>query len=176
MMNKGLEVIEARWLFDASPEDIEVLVHPQSVIHSLVEYVDGSILAQLGSPDMRTPIACALAWPERIEAGVSRLDLFQVAHLDFEMPDMRRFPCLRYAYEALKRGGTATTVLNAANEVAVQAFLKKRIAYTAIADVVEGTLSDVSTREADTLDVVLEDDSRARAVAAALVAAREVRD
>ncbi len=175
MMNKGLEVIEARWLFDAAPEHIQVVVHPQSVIHSLVEYVDGSILAQLGSPDMRTPIACALAWPERIEAGVARLDLLQVARLDFETPDMTRFPCLRLAYEALARGGTATAVLNAANEVAVQAFLAGRIGYTVIAEVVEGALSEISACKAESLAVILEADEQARAVAAELVAARETR-
>ena len=126
MMNKGLEVIEACWLFDATPQQVQVVVHPQSIIHSMVEYSDGSILAQLGNPDMRTPIAHALAWPRRMSSGVSSLDLFQLGRLDFQAPDYKRFPCLRLAFEALERGGTAPTILNAANEIAVQAFLERR--------------------------------------------------
>lgn len=162
MMNKGLEVIEACWLFAVPAERIQVVIHPQSVIHSMVEYVDGSILAQMGSPDMRTPIACALAWPERIATGVQRLDLFDVARLDFAVPDMGRFPCLRLAYEALAQGGTATTVLNAANEVAVEAFLEERLPFTAIPEVVEAALSELPSRAASSLSVILEEDARAR--------------
>ena len=170
MMNKGLEVIEACWLFDTSAAQVQVVLHAESVIHSMVEYIDGSILAQLGSPDMRTPIAHALAWPERIDAGVRRLDLFEVGSLHFTAPDPARFPCLRLAYEALERGGTATTVLNAANEVAVQAFLAEQIPFTAIATVVETSLSEVTAREAVSLERILEDDGRARAVAHEAVA------
>lgn len=162
MMNKGLEVIEACWLFDTTAEHIQVVLHPQSVIHSLVEYVDGSVLAQLGNPDMRTPIAHALAWPERMQSGVERLDLFKVAHLDFEQPDLERFPCLRLAREAMLIGGTATVILNAANEIAVAAFLDRHIRFTDIADVVESTLTNVTQHEASSLDIVLEDDVIAR--------------
>ena len=135
MMNKGLELIEACWLFDARPEQVEVVVHPQSVVHSLVDYVDGSVLAQLGNPDMRTPIAHALAWPERIDSGVSALDLLLTARLDFEAPDPVRFPCLRLAREAVAAGGTSCAVLNAANEVAVEAFLAGKIRFTQIVQV-----------------------------------------
>lgn len=170
MMNKGLEVIEACWLFDTTAEQVQVVLHAESVIHSMVEYVDGSILAQLGSPDMRTPIAHALAWPERIESGVRRLNLFDIAALHFAAPDPARFPCLGLAYQALQRGGTATAVLNAANEVAVQAFLEERLAFTAIAAVVEATLSDVPARDAISLERILEDDAHARAVAREAVA------
>ena len=170
MMNKGLEVIEACWLFATSPEHIQVVIHPQSVIHSMVEYVDGSILAQMGSPDMRTPIAYALAWPERIASGVKRLNLFDVAQLDFTAPDTARFPCLRLAYDAMTRGGTATTVLSAANEVAVEAFLEERLAFTAIADIVEATLNEVPARPAASLKVILEEDARARQWARELIA------
>jgi 1-deoxy-D-xylulose-5-phosphate reductoisomerase len=165
MMNKGLEVIEAHWLFQAGPEKIEVVLHPQSVIHSMVEYIDGSVLAQLGQPDMRTPIAHALAWPERIESGVSSLDLFQIGRLDFEHPDPVRFPCLRLAYEAIKSGGTASAVLNAANEVAVEAFLNERLRFTAIAEVVEETLQLQSIEQVEGLESLLEADHRARVVA-----------
>ncbi len=165
MMNKGLEVIEACWLFDAPLERIQVVLHPQSVIHSLVEYVDGSVLAQLGSPDMRTPIAHALAWPERIEAGVERLDLFEVARLDFERPDFDRFPCLRLAYEAMAAGGTATTVLNAANEIAVEAFLDNRLRFTRISRVIEQTLEALPAGPVTSIECVLAADHRAREVA-----------
>lgn len=130
MMNKGLEYIEACWLFDADPDQIEIVIHPQSVIHSMVEYLDGSVLAQLGNPDMRTPIAHCLAYPERIESGVASLDIIATATLDFESPDYQRFPCLRLAQEAAKEGGTAMAVLNAANEVAVAAFLEQRVRFT----------------------------------------------
>jgi 1-deoxy-D-xylulose-5-phosphate reductoisomerase len=165
MMNKGLEVIEASWLFNLGPEQIEVVLHPQSVIHSLVEYLDGSVLAQLGNPDMRTPIAHALAWPERIAAGVKRLDLFAVARLDFERPDLERFPCLRLATDTLRAGGTAAAILNAANEVAVAEFLAGRIRFTDIARVIESALSRVSTRPATDLEAVLAADTAARATA-----------
>ena len=162
MMNKGLEVIEACWLFNATPERIQVVLHPQSVVHSMVEYKDGSILAQLGSPDMRTPIAYALAWPQRIESGVTPLDLFDIGRLDFERPDMTRFPCLRLAYEAMQAGGTAAAILNAANEVAVAAFLAGKLKFTAIATVIESTLANVSAHAAISLEAVLADDALAR--------------
>jgi 1-deoxy-D-xylulose-5-phosphate reductoisomerase len=165
MMNKGLEVIEACWLFNTSADNVQVVVHPQSVVHSMVEYVDGSILAQLGSPDMRTPIAHALAWPERVESGVERLNLFDVARFDFESPDMERFPCLRLAYEAVNAGGTATAILNAANEVAVDAFLSGRLPFTAISGVIEKTLDKVTAMDASSLDIVLEADRQARVCA-----------
>jgi 1-deoxy-D-xylulose-5-phosphate reductoisomerase len=165
MMNKGLEVIEACWLFNVEPDDIEVVIHKQSVIHSMVDYADGSVLAQLGNPDMRTPIANAMAWPERIEAGVDSLDLFDIARLDFERPDLQRFACLRLAYEAIRTGGTATTVLNAANEVAVQAFLDGRLGFTRIAAVIEQTLASVEPLPADTLEVILNTDTLARQTA-----------
>ena len=168
MMNKGLEVIEACWLFNTTSENIQVVLHPQSVVHSLVEYIDGSVLAQLGNPDMRTPIANALAWPERISSGVESLDLFEVARLDFEKPDLERFPCLRLANEAMETGGTATAILNAANEIAVEAFLNNQILFTQIAEVVESTLHNITTRDVDSLESVLEDDSRAREFAKAL--------
>jgi 1-deoxy-D-xylulose-5-phosphate reductoisomerase len=167
MMNKGLELIEACWLFGTGPERIQVVVHRQSVIHSLVQYIDGSVLAQLGNPDMRTPIAHALAWPERLESGVARLDLFAVQRLDFEPPDLRRFPCLALAMQAAAIGGTAPAVLNAANEVAVAAFLDRQIGFPAIAGVVEETLAGLPAEPVDGCDVafLLEVDHRARAVA-----------
>ena len=169
MMNKGLEVIEARWLFNLEPQQIQVVIHPQSVVHSMVEYVDGSVLAQLGSPDMRTPIANALAWPKRIDAGVQRLNLFKVARLDFSEPDFNRFPCLRLAYEALAEGGTATAILNAANEVAVEAFLNGELRFTAIADVVEKALKNISSVKAVCIDTVLGADREARLYARHLI-------
>lgn len=162
MMNKGLEVIEACWLFDADPGRIDVVVHPQSVVHSLVEYTDGSLLAQLASPDMRVPIAHALAWPQRMESGADRLDLAAVGRLDFEEPDAERFPCLNYAYDAARRGGTAPAIMNAANEIAVAAFLAERIRFTDIPRVISATMSAVAVRAADTLDAVLDADRRAR--------------
>jgi len=174
MMNKGLEVIEACWLFNTTPSKIQVVLHPQSVIHSMVEYNDGSVLAQLGNPDMRTPIAHALAWPERIESGVGSLDMFAVARLDFEAPDLGRFPCLRLAIEAMEAGGTAPAILNAANEIAVEAFLDGRLGFTKIAQVIEKTLETMTAREADTLATIFEDDTEARSVAQSLVAANLV--
>lgn len=165
MMNKGLEVIEAHWLFDASPEQIQVVIHPQSVIHSMVEYVDGSVLAQLGNPDMRTPIAHALGYPERIESGVTPLDIFKIARLDFEAPDFTRFPCLGLAYQALAAGGSAPAILNAANEVAVESFLKHRMPFTAIPTMIEQVMQTVSRKDVATLEDVLAADSAARETA-----------
>jgi 1-deoxy-D-xylulose-5-phosphate reductoisomerase len=165
MMNKGLEVIEACWLFNAAVGQVEVVVHPQSVVHSMVEYADGSVLAQLGNPDMRTPIAHALSWPERMNSGAAFLDLCRVARLDFQEPDFERFPCLRLAFAAMAAGGTAATVLNAANEVAVRAFLERRLTFTDIPRVIEGVLEDVPVRDALSLDAVLDGDSRARRAA-----------
>ena len=162
MMNKGLEVIEARWLFEASPEQIQVVIHPQSIIHSMVEYVDGSVLAQLGNPDMRTPIAHALGFPERIETGVTPLDMFKVARLDFEEPDFKRFPCLKLAYQALSMGGSAPAILNAANEVAVESFLKSRMSFTAIPAMIEEVMQTVGHKDMATLDDVLAADRMAR--------------
>jgi len=162
MMNKGLEIIEACWLFHIQADFIQVVIHPQSVIHSLVEYNDGSVLAQLGNPDMRTPIAYGLAWPERIDAGVERLNLFDIAQLDFAMPDEQRFPCLRLAREAMQQGGTASTILNAANEMAVNEFLQKQIKFTDISHVIEKVLENVTHHQATSLELILEDDFLAR--------------
>jgi 1-deoxy-D-xylulose-5-phosphate reductoisomerase len=166
MMNKGLEVIEAHWLFDLPGERIEVLVHPQSVIHSLVSYADGSVLAQLGNPDMRTPIAHALAFPERVDSGVAQLDLAQIASLSFEKPDYARFPCLALALKALDEGGIASTALNAANELAVDAFLSRKIGFMAIAQVVDAVLNTLPNRRPSGLGDVLEADAAARRAAA----------
>ncbi len=171
MMNKGLEVIEASWLFNASADDIQVVIHPQSVIHSMVSYNDGSVLAQLGNPDMRTPIAHAMAWPERMTSGVAQLDIFKVAQLNFEQPDFARFVCLRLAYDALRAGGTAPAILNAANEIAVEAFLQGNIAFTRIADIVEQTLQQISCETADSMATILAADAHAREVAQQLCAA-----
>ncbi len=172
MMNKGLEVIEARWLFGVAPEAIEVIIHPQSVIHSLVEYVDGSVLAQLGNPDMRTPIAHALAFPERVTAGVAPLDLTRIAGLAFEAPDHERFPCLPLAFAALAAGGTAPAVLNAANEVAVAAFLAGRIGYMDIAAACAETLARADTGPLATFDDAFRADGQARRLAEDWIAAR----
>ncbi len=165
LMNKGLEVIEAHWLFNASPEQIEVVVHPQSVIHSMVEYIDGSVLAQLGNPDMRTPIAYALGYPERLESGVGSLDLFKIARLDFELPDMQRFPCLRLAFDALKMGGTASAILNAANEIAVEAFLKQKVGFMDISQMIEYVLTHSKIEEVVDVDTVIQADKLARIAA-----------
>ncbi len=162
MMNKGLEVIEAHWLFGAPADIIEVVVHRQSVIHSMVEYVDGSVIAQLGNPDMRTPIAHALAWPERIDAGVRSLDLFEIARLDFERPDLQRFPCLALAFAALRAGGAAPATINAANEEAVEAFLERRIGFLDIARVIEPCLERCTGFAVDSLDAVFAADAQAR--------------
>jgi 1-deoxy-D-xylulose-5-phosphate reductoisomerase len=174
-MNKGLELIEACWLFGVTPDQIEIVIHPQSVIHSLVEYVDGSVLAQLGNPDMRTPIAHALAWPDRIESGVKSLNLLEVGRLDFSAPDPGRFPCLRLAYEAARGGGTMPAILNAANEVAVQAFLDRRIGFTDIPRVIEHALTNLPASRETHLDAVLSDDRRARDMAGDFIAARAPR-
>jgi 1-deoxy-D-xylulose-5-phosphate reductoisomerase len=162
MMNKGLEVIEARWLFELGPERIEVLIHPQSIVHSLVEYVDGSVIAQLSNPDMRVPIAHALAYPQRIASGARPLDLAAMGDLSFERPDYQRFPCLPLAYAALRAGGSAPAALNAANEVAVQAFLAGRLPFSAIARVIEATLESMAVTQAETLAEILEADGLAR--------------
>jgi 1-deoxy-D-xylulose-5-phosphate reductoisomerase len=169
MMNKGLEVIEACWLFSAQPKQVEVILHPQSIIHSLVEYMDGSVLAQLGNPDMRTPIAHALAWPQRMSSGVERLNLVNIAQLNFEAIDFVRFPCLKLAIEAINAGGTSTTILNAANEIAVQAFLQERLRFTSIHQVIETTLSRLNGRTATSLEIILEDDQKAREIAASVI-------
>jgi 1-deoxy-D-xylulose-5-phosphate reductoisomerase len=169
MMNKGLEVIEAHWLFGAPASQIEVVIHPQSVIHSMVSYADGSVLAQLGNPDMRTPIAHALAYPERIESGVAPLDFSRIANLEFRPPDYQRFPCLKLAFDALEAGGTAPAVLNAANEVAVEAFLDRRIGFRAIPSLIAQVLDRLPTRPADGLDSLLEQDRVARACARELM-------
>ena len=165
MMNKGLELIEACWLFNTTPDHVEIMLHPQSVIHSMVEYVDGSVLAQLGQPDMRTPIAHAMGWPKRIDSGVERLNLIDVARLEFEKPDLQRFPCLRLAEQAARAGGTAPAILNAANEVAVAAFLHKRIRFTDIARMVEYVMTQLPTTVANDLNTILDADREARAQA-----------
>jgi 1-deoxy-D-xylulose-5-phosphate reductoisomerase len=172
MMNKGLEVIEARWLFDLPPERIEVLIHPQSIVHSLVEYADGSVIAQLSTPDMRVPIAHALAYPERVESGAPSLDLASIRNLSFEKPDAARFPCLALAYSALRAGGAAPAVLNAANEIAVEAFLAGRLAFTGIAGVIADTLAALPAGPADELAQVMEADARARELAHMRILAR----
>jgi 1-deoxy-D-xylulose-5-phosphate reductoisomerase len=172
MMNKGLEVIEARWLFDVAPERIEVVIHPQSIVHSLVEYVDGSVIAQLSNPDMRVPIAHALAHPERIASGVPPLDLTAMKTLSFEAPDHERFPCLRLAYAALAAGGTAPAMLNAANEVAVEAFLAGRLAFTGIPAVISHVLDALAPRPAEDLASVMSADAEARQVAGDSIFAR----
>ena len=165
LMNKGLELIEAYWLFDLDISDIDVVIHPQSVIHSMVTYSDGSVLAQLGNPDMRTPIAHALAWPERISSGVEPLNIFDVAKLEFEQPDLDRFPCLRLCYEAITMGGTATIVLNAANEIAVEAFLDGKIGFTDIAKLIEQTLDLATiTEDVSSVERILEADASARTI------------
>ncbi len=170
MMNKGLEVIEAGWLFDLAPERIEVLIHAQSIIHSLVEFLDGSVIAQLSNPDMRVPISHALGFPERIESGAAQLDLAAIGQLSFERPDAQRFPCLGLAYAALREGGTSPAVLNAANEIAVAAFLEGKLRYTAIPQVIQQALDCTPAAAADSLEAVLEADRRARLAASDCVA------
>jgi 1-deoxy-D-xylulose-5-phosphate reductoisomerase len=169
MMNKGLEVIEARWLFNALPEQIDVVVHPQSIIHSMVEYQDGSVLAQLSNPDMRIPIAHALAYPERVETGVNWLDLPKLGQLTFEAPDTRRFPCLGLAYDALRAGGSSAAVLNAANEIVVEAFLDHRVPYLTIPATLGKVLDRLGGRPAASLDDLAAVDAEARALAAELI-------
>jgi 1-deoxy-D-xylulose-5-phosphate reductoisomerase len=172
LMNKGLEVIEASWLFGLPADRIDVVIHPQSVIHSMVAFPDGSVLAQMGTPDMRTPIAYALAWPDRIASGVRALDFSRLGDLSFETPDRARFPCLEYAYEALRAGGGASAVLNAANEVAVDAFLAGRLRFTDIAPTIEGVLESCVEPAPSSIDDVLEIDRRARASASNAIAVR----
>jgi len=173
MMNKGLEVIEAHWLFNARPQQIEVVIHPQSIVHSMVEYLDGSVLAQLSNPDMRTPIAHSLAYPERVEAGVNWLDLAKIGQLTFEAPDFARFPCLKLAYQALEGGGAAPAILNAANEVAVAAFLDRRIPYLGIAASLEAVLGRLSGLPAESLEDLMAADATARREAEVLIAHAE---
>ncbi|MEM8661695.1 MAG: 1-deoxy-D-xylulose-5-phosphate reductoisomerase, partial [Pseudomonadota bacterium] len=170
MMNKGLELIEACWLFDLRPELVEVVIHPQSIIHSMVQYRDGSVLAQMGNPDMRTPIAYGLGWPERLASGVASLDLIATARLDFEAPDEQRFPCLRLARESVAAGGTGMAICNAANEMAVAAFLQGDIGFTAIPRIIEQTLGLVATQEPTSLAVVESADMEARQIALEQVA------
>ena len=165
MMNKGLEIIEAFWLFDIPASDIEVIIHPQSIIHSLVEYIDGSTLAQLGNPDMRTPIAYALSHPERIESGVLGLDLIKTQKLDFEAPNLNKFPCLGLAYRALDMGQSAPTILNAANEVAVDAFLNESITFNQIAELIEFCMDTIESQSIDSIDTVLDIDKKTRYLA-----------
>ena len=169
LMNKGLEVIEASWLFNMPVDRIDVVIHPQSVIHSMVEFPDGSVLAQMGTPDMRTPLAYALAWPERVTSGAQRLDFTRLGELTFEAPDRQRFPCLGFAYDALRHGRAASAVLNAANEVAVQAFLERRLRFTGIAATIERVLEAFDPAEPSGIDEVLEIDRRAREVAAGML-------
>ena len=171
LMNKGLEVIEAYWLFNALPEQIEVVVHPQSVIHSMVEYIDGSILAQLGNPDMRTSIAYGLGYPERLSSGVSSLDLLTTARLDFCAPDTIRFPCLRIAYDALNAGGTAPAILNAANEMAVEAFLAEKIGFMDIPNVIDSVLTVAKVEHVESIEQLVAVDRMARQSAAILIKA-----
>ena len=165
MMNKGLEVIEARWLFDIPAEQIAVHIHPQSMVHSMVEYIDGAIIAQLGIPDMKTPIAYALSYPERLPLKLPPLDLCALGKLTFEWPDLQRFACLSLAFQALAEGGTAPAVLNAANEVAVQAFLTGEIAFTDIPAVIHATLDRQQNRPIGHIDEVLRADRWARSAA-----------
>lgn len=174
MMNKGLEVIEAHWLFGAPADLIDVVIHPQSVIHSMVEYVDGSVIAQLGNPDMRTPIAHALAYPDRIDAGVRSLDLFEIARLTFEPADLARFPCLSLAYQALRAGGGAAAVLNAANEEAVAAFLRGQLGFMQIAEVIAATLERASESSVESIEAILETDGRAREIASSEIRIRHL--
>ena len=164
MMNKGLEMIEACLLFNMEPEQIQVVIHPQSVIHSMVDYVDGTVLAQMGNPDMRIPIAHSMAWPERFDSGVAPLNIFDVGRMDFEEPNLERFPCLRLAYEAIHAGGIMPTVLNAANEIAVDAFLNERVRFTDIPVIIERCMQQFEVRPADTLDIILDVDQQARTV------------
>ena len=165
MMNKGLEMIEACILFAMTPDQIQVVIHPQSIIHSMVDYVDGTVLAQMGNPDMRVPIAYSMAWPDRFESGVEPLNIFDVRRMDFEEPNLERFPCLRLAYKAINLGGTMPTILNAANEIAVEAFLSEEVGFTDIPLIIERCMDQFEVRPADTLAVILEVDQQARVVA-----------
>jgi 1-deoxy-D-xylulose-5-phosphate reductoisomerase len=169
MMNKGLELIEACLLFNMPSDAIQVVIHKQSIIHSMVDYVDGSVLAQMGNPDMRTPIAHAMAYPERFDSGVAPLDIFEVGQLDFEKPNLERFPCLRLAQEAINAGGIMPTVLNAANEVAVDAFLNETVKFTDIAVIIEQTMGQFTVEPADNLDIVLAIDKKSRETAIKII-------
>jgi 1-deoxy-D-xylulose-5-phosphate reductoisomerase len=164
MMNKGLEMIEACLLFNMKPEQIQVVIHPQSVIHSMVDYIDGTVLAQMGNPDMRIPIAHALAWSDRFESGAEPLNIFNVRRMDFEEPNLERFPCLRLAYKAIEAGGTMPAVLNAANEIAVDAFLNRRVRFTDIPVIIERCMDVIEVKAADSLEIVLNQDKLARTV------------
>ena len=175
MMNKGLEVIEARWLFDAKPGQIDVVIHPQSIIHSMVEYLDGSVIAQLGNPDMRTPIAYALGYPNRLDSGVPALDLTKAGKLEFETLDFVRFPCVRLAYDALKQGGTAPTLLNAANEIAVEAFLNHQLRFVDISAVLEEVMATITITAAASLDEIIAADASGREAARAAINERMAR-
>jgi 1-deoxy-D-xylulose-5-phosphate reductoisomerase len=170
MMNKGLEMIEACLLFNMSPDQIQVVIHPQSVIHSMVDYVDGTVLAQMGNPDMRIPIAHAMAWPERFDSGAKPLNIFDVRRMDFEEPNLERFPCLTLAYKAINAGGTMPTVLNAANEIAVEAFLDRRVKFTDIPVIIERCMDTITVAVATSLSVILDHDQRARTVAKQIIA------
>lgn len=176
MMNKGLELIEACFLFHVGLDKVDIVVHPQSIVHSMVSYLDGSVLAQMGNPDMRTPIAHTLAWPERIEAGVKPLDFYNMSSLTFEAPDFERFPCLRLATQAMQQGGTAPCILNAANEVAVAAFLSETILFTDIALVIERTLEKMEIVEASCLETILSADRTAREVAMKVIGSMSGRE
>ena len=162
LMNKGLELIEACWLFDVAPKQIQVVVHPESIIHSMVQYVDGSVISQMGNPDMRTPIAYGLAWPQRIESGVGSLDFFSQSQLNFEAPDHDVFPALNLSAQSFEQGGTAPAILNAANEIAVEAFLREQIDFNSISVLIEQALNGISTEKADSLDAILDADNQAR--------------
>jgi 1-deoxy-D-xylulose-5-phosphate reductoisomerase len=170
MMNKGLEMIEACILFAMTPEQIQVVIHPQSIIHSMVDYVDGTVLAQMGNPDMRVPIAYSMAWPERFDSGAEPLNIFDVRRMDFEEPNLERFPCLRLAYEAINKGGIMPTVLNAANEIAVDAFLNEKVRFTDIPVIIERCMSKFEVKPAKTLAIVLDADERARVISKQIIA------
>jgi 1-deoxy-D-xylulose-5-phosphate reductoisomerase len=170
MMNKGLEMIEACILFNMTPDQIQVVIHPQSVIHSMVDYVDGTVLAQMGNPDMRIPIAYSMAWPERFDSGVEPLNIFDVGRMDFQEPDLDRFPCLRLAYEAIATGGIMPTILNAANEIAVEAFLNEAVRFTDIPVIIERCMNQFEFKVADTLEIILEADQQARLVSSQIIA------
>ena len=169
MMNKGLEMIEACILFAMNPDQIQIVIHPQSIIHSMVDYVDGTVLAQMGNPDMRVPIAYSMAWPERFESGVEPLNIFDVCRMDFEEPNLERFPCLRLAYKAIDLGGIIPTVLNAANEIAVEAFLNEQIRFTDIPLIIEGTMDKFTVSPASSIEIILETDRSAREIANQLI-------
>lgn len=169
MMNKGLEMIEACLLFNMEPEQVQVVIHSQSVIHSMVDYVDGTVLAQMGNPDMRIPIAHALAWPERFDSGAAPLNIFNVRRMDFEEPNLERFPCLRLAYKASAAGGTMPAVLNAANEIAVDAFLNRRIRFTDIPVIIERCMDSVELKAANSLEIILDTDKNARMLSNAII-------